>query len=479
MHLFAKGTQTKLYIGKQADENTQATKVYPIPFNSTSLGSSTNMTDAETITGKRDARRPIMGNHDVTGSITVPLDTTTFGLYLAMGFKEDEVVTSIDGTKFTVTTAATIPAALDTNVTLTGADNAEQVVAPDDIIYVGDTKYVAGSHSVITVQSVVTIPALTTESVILPTANGNVTVNVGDTIKYSNNTIVVGNNSSEISIANNSSVTVYGSDIEIPSGSVISVNPSSVKYDHVFYVSDEMDSFTIIQSIPMGTIEENNATVQAYHHDVFAGCKLNSMSFEISGDGELTADLDIMGMQHQIPDMSSQLVPSGFVVQGSLGFDRIVAIGSEAPKKGNQINDVITVAKSFSTNIDFGLDGDAYFLGGDGYRGTISEGILKATGTLNCMLKDDSLLRKASTGEESRLSIQANGYEDNNYMKIDFANVMYEEATPGIEGPRGIAVDFNYHAYSTDDIKNATTAETSSVRITLRNKESEKYYAAE
>ena len=414
MHLFAKGTQTKLYIGKQADENTQATKVYPIPFNSTSLGSSTNMTDAETITGKRDARRPIMGNHDVTGSITVPLDTTTFGLYLAMGFKEDEVVTSIDGTMFTVTTAATIPAALDTNVTLTGADNAEQVVAPNDIIYVGDTKYVAGS-----------------------------------------------------------------SNIEIPSGSVVSVNPSSVKYDHVFYVSDEMDSFTIIQSIPMGTIEENNATVQAYHHDVFVGCKLNSMSFEISGDGELTADLDIMGMQHQIPDMSSQLVPSGFVIQSSLGFDRIVALGSEAPKKGNQINDVITVAKSFSTNIDFGLDGDAYFLGGDGYRGTISEGILKATGTLNCMLKDDSLLRKASKGEESHLSIQANGYEDNNYMKIDFANVMYEEATPGIEGPRGIAVDFNYHAYSTDDIKNATTAETSSVRITLRNKESEKYYAAE
>ena len=203
------------------------------------------------------------------------------------------------------------------------------------------------------------------------------------------------------------------------------------------------------------------------------------MSFEISGDGELTADLDIMGMQHQIPDMSSQLVPAGFIVQSSLGFDRIVALGSEAPKKGDQINDVITVAKSFSTNIDFGLDGDAYFLGGDGYRGTISEGILKATGTLNCMLKDDSLLRKASTGEESHLSIQANGYEDNNYMKIDFANVMYEEATPSIEGPRGIAVDFNYHAYSTDDIKNATTAETSSVRITLRNKESKKYYATE
>ena len=240
-----------------------------------------------------------------------------------------------------------------------------------------------------------------------------------------------------------------------------------------------MDSFTIIQSIPMGTTEENNATVQAYHHDVFVGCKLNSMSFEISGDGELTADLDIMGMQHQIPDMSSQLVPAGFIVQSSLGFDRIVALGSEAPKKGDQINDVITVAKSFSTNIDFGLDGDAYFLGGDGYRGTISEGILKATGTLNCMLKDDSLLRKASTGEESHLSIQANGYEDNNYMKIDFANVMYEEATPSIEGPRGIAVDFNYHAYSTDDIKNATTAETSSVRITLRNKESKKYYATE
>lgn len=425
MHLFAKGTQTKLYIGKQVDEFSMATTVYPIPFNSTSLGSSTNMTDAETITGKRDARRPIMGNHDVTGSITVPLDTITFGLYLAMGFKEDDITPVYeDSTQATISSAATIPAnaTVSTALSVTTSEGSDTItVHPNDKITVDSTAYVVGK--------------------------------------------------------NNSAIT-------LDSSSVVSIS-SFIANDHVFYVSDEMDSFTIVQSIPMGTTtipktvsgSTVNETVQAYHHDVFIGCKLNSMSFEISGDGELTADLDIMGMDHKVPAMSNDSIPSGISVQNGLPFDRIVALGSNAPTDdGEQVSE-ITVAKSFSTNIDFGLDGDAYFLGQDGYRGTISEGILKATGTLNCMLKDDSLLRKASNGTESKLSIQANGYDANNYMKIEFANVMYEEATPGIEGPRGIAVDFNYHAYSTDDISVATTANTSSVKITLRNQESTKYYA--
>lgn len=317
MGSFAKGTQSALYIGKQSDEDAKATTFYKMLFNSSSLGSSTNMTDAKTITGKRDAKRPIMGNHDVTGSITVPLDCTTFGLYLAMGFGES-----------------------------------------------------------------------------------------------------------------------YSSSV------------------HTFSVSDEMPSFTIVQAIPM-----NGST----YYDVFIGCKLNSMSFEIGGDGELTADLDIMGMKHE----GTSDAPTGISDATSLDFDRIVALNVEAPEQGSS---AITVAKTFSVNIDFGLDGDSYFLGADGYRGTISEGILTATGTLNCMLKDSTLLSLASDGAETSLSIKAVGYEDAKYMKISFANIMFEEATPGIEGPRGIAVDFNYHAYSTDN--------TSSVTIDLKNGINHAYYAA-
>lgn len=317
MGLFAKGTQSAIYIGKQSSESDLATNFFKIPFNSSSLGSSTNMTDAETITGKRDAKRPIMGNHDVTGSITVPLDCTTFGLYLAMGFGE-----------------------------------------------------------------------------------------------------------------------VYNSGT------------------HTFTVSDEMPSFTIVQAIPMGG---------STYYDVFIGCKLNSMSFEIGGDGELTADLDIMGMKHE----GKTEMPTGISTATTLDFDRIVALNAEAPTRSSS---TITVAKSFSVNVDFGLDGDSYFLGADGYRGTISEGILTATGTLNCMLNDTSLLIVASNGTETSLSIKAVGYEDTKYMQISFANVMFEEATPNIEGPRGIAVDFNYHAYSTDN--------TSSVTIVLKNELENAYYAS-
>lgn len=61
-------------------------KVLSLPFNTNSLSGSQNINDAATITGRRDASEPILGNHDSNGDIDVPLDVNAFGWWLAFAF---------------------------------------------------------------------------------------------------------------------------------------------------------------------------------------------------------------------------------------------------------------------------------------------------------------------------------------------------------------------------------------------------------
>lgn len=61
-------------------------KVYSMPFNSVGVAATQNTTDPATMTGRRDAVEPIMGNIDVQGDIVVPMDSRAFGYWLAAAF---------------------------------------------------------------------------------------------------------------------------------------------------------------------------------------------------------------------------------------------------------------------------------------------------------------------------------------------------------------------------------------------------------
>lgn len=81
------GVYSKLLICAEESERTLPTdltgKVYNLPFNTNSLSSSQNTTQASTITGRRDPSEPLLGNIDNSGTLVVPLDTKSFGVMLA------------------------------------------------------------------------------------------------------------------------------------------------------------------------------------------------------------------------------------------------------------------------------------------------------------------------------------------------------------------------------------------------------------
>lgn len=71
--------------------------VRSLPFNSCTLAASQNRTAPATMTGRRDPVEPIMGNINVSGGLTVPLDANAFGWILAMAFGNPTTTTVSTG----------------------------------------------------------------------------------------------------------------------------------------------------------------------------------------------------------------------------------------------------------------------------------------------------------------------------------------------------------------------------------------------
>ena len=71
--------------------------VRSLPFNSCTLAASQNRTAPATMTGRRDPVEPIMGNINVSGGLTVPLDANAFGWLLAMAFGNPTTTTVSTG----------------------------------------------------------------------------------------------------------------------------------------------------------------------------------------------------------------------------------------------------------------------------------------------------------------------------------------------------------------------------------------------
>ena len=73
--------------------------VRSLPFNSCTVAAEQNRTAPGTMTGRRDPVEPIMGNTNVGGGLTIPLDVNAFGWILAMAFG-NPTTTSVTGGKY-------------------------------------------------------------------------------------------------------------------------------------------------------------------------------------------------------------------------------------------------------------------------------------------------------------------------------------------------------------------------------------------
>lgn len=215
----------------------------------------------------------------------------------------------------------------------------------------------------------------------------------------------------------------------------------SNKYKHVFKIKKQMPSFTY---------EQGFQDISVYNK--YIGCKISKLSFSFGGDSELTVQASIMGIKEESTGATIQ--ENAPVLAGQkLNFDNAFL------KEGEE---ELAIATEASLDIDFGLDGDTYAIGGGGFRSFINDGIVEITGSTKTFFKDSTLSNKAINGTNTSIEIDMRHNDES--MTILLPEVKYTRSTPGIDGPSGVYENLNFNAFY------AENEHESAIVITLVNK---------
>lgn len=231
-------------------------------------------------------------------------------------------------------------------------------------------------------------------------------------------------------------------------GSVTTTDNLDGSYSHTMKVGSTLPSFTVEKAFP-----------DISQYILYQGCKISKMSLTASPSGFQQASFDIMGAKATASGTSFDSTPTELTDAAFDGF-RIASL----LEGGSSVTNVTEV----TLDIDNGLDGDTFVIGGNGQRGSLNEGLVKVTGTLNGFFENLSLYNKAVNQTETSLKLtyafgDGDGTAGNESLVIEMPEVLFSAACPPIDGPRGIYLSLNFVAY----LGNAAT--NSSVLMTLKN----------
>lgn len=199
---------------------------------------------------------------------------------------------------------------------------------------------------------------------------------------------------------------------------------SSVPYTHVFKVTDSQPSLVLEQQYP---------DIPAY--EKYNGCKINKFSFTYGGDAELVASIDVIGARRTI---GSTPFAANLTEVPLVRFNNFQGVVEEG---GTQL---ATVTEA-TLNVDFGLDGNSYTIGGGGYRTDLPEGVLQVSGTIKAFFSDMVLLNKAINNIKTSLTFKfVNG---NKSLRFYMEEVIFQQTSPGIESEKGITINLPFKAF--------------------------------
>ncbi len=194
-------------------------------------------------------------------------------------------------------------------------------------------------------------------------------------------------------------------------------------YTHVFKVTDNQPSLVLEQQYP---------DISAY--EMYNGCKVNKFSFTYGGDNELSANIDIIGAKRTV---GATPCASPLTDISLLKFNNFQGTIEEG---GLQLASVTEA----SLNVDFGLDGNTYTIGG-GYRTDLPEGYLEVSGNIKAFFEDIVLLNKAINNTQTSLKFKfANGTHN---LGFNMEEVILQQTSPGIESEKGIMINLPFKAF--------------------------------
>lgn len=220
-------------------------------------------------------------------------------------------------------------------------------------------------------------------------------------------------------------------------------------------------TFKVGSTLPSYTVEKGYTDNDDYFW--LNGMTLGSLQLSIAASGYVDTSTTWMGKGE---DASSPAVAS---------FDSAPTNNGDAPFELTNANMAITEGGSpiatvtkVDLTIDNQVDGATYLVAAQGYRGGVTPGIVKVSGTLTAMFDSTTLYAKATGSTESSLSITlalgtGAGTAGNEYTTITIDELLYGRSIPKISGPAGVLVELPFEAYYTDG------ASASTVKVVVGN----------
>ncbi len=170
----------------------------------------------------------------------------------------------------------------------------------------------------------------------------------------------------------------------------------------------------------------------------YNGCMVNTFATTFGGDGELTANIGLIGAKETKGTSAYEASPS--VDMTAMANGRFEQFEAALTEGGSPIDYVTEMGMEISNGL-----ASAYCIGDAGVKSNLVEGMLSMTGTLVALFQDDALLLKGRTPTESSLSLTLT--QGTYSLNIEFDEVQFSQKKPPISGPEGLLLNLTWEAY--------------------------------
>lgn len=218
-------------------------------------------------------------------------------------------------------------------------------------------------------------------------------------------------------------------------------------FSHVFKVAD---------TVPSMIIEKGFTDIGKYF--LYHGCKVSKFEIEVGGEKELTYSAAIMGAKRDINPAPYNSSPE------VMPFVRLQNFRAEIWENGSKLANI----SGMKLSLDAGLDGDSFAVGGGGFRGELSEGIINISGSLTAFFTDTILHEKAISSAKSSIKLRLGTPDETMYVEILLPEIKFAQKDPEVSGPKGILAELEFGGFYD------SAPENSSVVVTIVN-EKESY----
>lgn len=463
----AKGSVSRTVINREAVYGTAdaAANRRPLvlPKASNSLQGSRSITQSAVLDGDRNPNSPSRGNMDVAGQITGPVDARVFPAMLraciGAASREEVVLTAND--KKTNTPTLTISsgaytfsedqtdAAVDVGarVVYRGSDGVQRVgiitAKTNDTTGTMKDALQSGSNppdvTGATVEAIAENVANATPGTVTISSGTATFTNAPSRTLDANDMIVYGASNLVCKVTASTSSTVY---------SVVALDgiaPADAATQDVQFAGEasywkQIHKIHATDELPSLSIEKGFTDLSTKRYEVYTGCKLNSLSIRIGGEGEVTYDAQVQGKEQLAASetaFDAGSSPSAANLY-NLAFQQLEA----AAKEGGS---TIAYLETFNLNFGNNLDASKYVLGGGGKRRSLPEGTPNIGGSIDALFEDAAILTKAENGTQSSLDVTLTKGDES--IRFYIPELMYEQASPEIAGPGGISINLNFQGY--------------------------------